>query len=215
LHFALFATTPQESFPSYASPTPPRELVFLLQTFSNEKGDIKMLRSSRIHSHTRMRNKEKISADTFGLSLKELYEKDVVCLKSSDTVFDAAQLMLENHIGDIVVTAIRDGKNVPVGIVTDRDIVIHSIAKKLAPESLKLSEIMTKKLVTVTEGSSLSDLVQLMTDEGINRLPIIDEMGALKGILTSKRLFQYFAQGLCELTSLSVQQQSREEEKTH
>jgi CBS domain-containing protein len=122
--------------------------------------------------------------------------------------------MLENHIGDIVVTESHNGKTVPVGIVTDRDIVISSVAKKLAPETLKLSEIMTKKMVTATEGSNLSDLVQLLTDEGISRLPIVDSDGALKGILTSKRLFQYFAEGICELSSLSNQQQRREE-KAH
>jgi CBS domain-containing protein len=172
-----------------------------------------MFRTAKTHTHSRIKNKEK-TLDAFGLPLTDLYEKNVVCLKSDHTVWDAANLMLENHIGDIVVTESHNGKTVPVGIVTDRDIVISSVAKKLAPETLKLYEIITKKMVTATEGSNLSDLVQLLTDEGISRLPIVDSDGALKGILTSKRLFQYFAEGICELSSLSNQQQRREE-KAH
>ena len=166
--------------------------------------------TSKTHTHDRVSGKE-IKMNNFGSSLEDFYEKDVVCLRADNTVLEAAKLMLEHHVGNIVITdSTENAKKVPVGIITDRDIVLNSIAKDLAPEFLKLSDIMTDNLVTVTEGASLSDLVQLFTEEGVSRLPVVDDSGELKGILSSKRLFQYFAQGLCELSSLSSQREKRE-----
>ncbi len=148
------------------------------------------------------------------LTLSELYQKNVVCLKFNNTATDAAKLMLENHIGDVVVIDDESGKSIPVGIVTDRDIVIATVAKGLDPKSVKLSEIMSKKIVTASESEGLGNLVKMMTDEGLSRLPIVDSSGELKGILTSKKLFQTFTNALCDLASISVAQQRREEE-TH
>lgn len=172
-----------------------------------------MQKQSKVHSHSRVKSNQN-KKGTFSLSLDQLYEKDVVCLKPDDTVYDAAREMLENHIGDIVITQEENGKTMPVGIVTDRDLVINATAKKLDPETIKLSDIMSKKVITATEDDDLTTLVRLVVDEGVSRLPIVDEAGNLAGILSSKRLFQYFAQGLCELSSISVQQQQREE-STH
>ncbi|MEK6774094.1 MAG: CBS domain-containing protein [Bdellovibrionota bacterium] len=171
-----------------------------------------MFNKTTTHNHSRVKGKK---MELLAQSLSQFYEKDVVCLTINDTIFDAAKLMLEKHIGDIVITDENaDRSPIPVGIITDRDIVVNSVAKKLDPASVKLSAVMTEQLVTATEESSLTDLVQLMTDEGISRLPIVDSGGALVGILSSKRIFQYFAQGLCELSSLTVRQQQREQD-TH
>lgn len=149
---------------------------------------------------------------SFFTSLEDLYEKKVVCLKPEDTVFDAAKEMLNYDVGDIVIAEEKNGMTVPVGIITDRDIVINTTAKKLDPEKVRLSEIMSKELITAKEDDSLTTLVSLLSDEGVRRLPIVDSDGALKGILSSKRLFKYFAQGLCELSSISSFQQ---EQRTH
>jgi CBS domain-containing protein len=167
-----------------------------------------MLKQYKAHSHSKMKSSKESHL------LSELCESDVVCLEPSNTIYDAAKEMLEKHIGNVVITEERDGKVIPVGIVTDRDIVINSTAKKLDPESVKLSSIMTKKIVTVKENEDLTTLIKILTDEGVGRIPVVDEAGALMGILSSKRIFQYFAQGLCELSSLSVQQHRREE-KVH
>jgi CBS domain-containing protein len=169
-----------------------------------------MQTESKTHAHSRL--KSEVQRETFHHSLDQLYEKNVVCLNSKSTISEAARLMAENHIGDIVITDETDGAVIPVGIVTDRDLVINSIAKDLDPKIVRLSEVMTKRIVTASEDDDLSSLVKLMTDEGISRLPIVDTVGSLKGILSSKRLFQFFAESLCELSSISVQQQSREEQ---
>jgi len=173
-----------------------------------------MMKQTKTHmQHMRMKTNIQ-KKEIFGASLSELYEKDVVCLKSTDSISDAATQMLEKHVGDIVIIEDRDdGKVVPIGMVTDRDIAIKSIAKMFDPESINLSDIMSKKIVTATENDDMSTLVKRLVDEGVSRLPIVDDTGALKGILSSKRLIQFFAQGLCELSSISLQQQKREEKR--
>lgn len=165
------------------------------------------------HSHNRIKASGAVKG-AFAPLMEQLCEKDVVCLKSSDTIFDAAERMCADHVGNVVIVDEKNGKKIPVGMLTDRDIVINSIAKKLKPESVKISDIMSKKVVTATDDIEISELIQLITTEGVSRLPIVDSSGALIGILSSKRLFQYMAQGLCLLSSLSIQQQKREE-KTH
>ncbi len=162
-----------------------------------------------VHSHIQFKDEK---AKPFTPSVKEFYEKDVVCLTADDSILDAAKLMLDNHVGDVVIVDDLEGRRVPVGIITDRDIVVASVAKAMDPSMAKISEILKKKIITATEDHGLSELVHLMVAEGISRLPIVDEFGTLRGIISSKRLFQFFAQGLCELTAVSEAQQRREEE---
>lgn len=160
------------------------------------------------HDHARLKDGE--NSDRVMPSVERFYERDVVCMSSTDTVMAAAKSMRENHIGDVVITENRNGKAIPVGIVTDRDLVVGCIADGKDLNTCQLSELINGKVITAREDDSVSDLVKLMVNEGISRLPIVDENGELAGILSSKRLFQFFAQGLCELTTISRQQQERE-----
>lgn len=150
----------------------------------------------------------------FSLTLDQLYEKGVVCLRPDNTILDAAKKMLDYHVGDIVVTEEKEGKNFPIGIVTDRDIVISLITHKTVTEASKLSEIMSGTVITASKDDDLTTLVRRLVDKGISRLPIVDSSGALVGILSSKKIFQYFVQGLSELSTISVLQQEREQ-RTH
>ncbi len=160
------------------------------------------------HDHSRLKEGENTSRVM--PSVEMFYERDVVCLNSTDTAMEAAKAMRENHIGNVVITENRNGKSIPVGIVTDRDLVVSCMAEGKDLSTCQISELIHGKIVTAREGDSISDLVKLMVNEGVSRLPIVDEDGELAGILSSKRLFQFFAQGLCELTTISQQQQERE-----
>ncbi|OQW48875.1 MAG: hypothetical protein A4S09_12975 [Proteobacteria bacterium SG_bin7] len=164
------------------------------------------------HNHSRLKEGEK--ANRTMPPVNRFYETDVFCLNSTDTVLEAAKAMQKHHIGDVVITENRGGKSIPIGIITDRDIVVSCIAGGKDCKTCQISELISAKIITAREDDSISDLVKLMANEGISRLPIVDEEGELTGILSSKRLFQFFAQGLCELTTISHQQQERES-KTH
>lgn len=111
--------------------------------------------------------------------VKDLMTKDVVTIDPHKTVFDAATLMSERRVGCIVI---MDGE-VPVGIVTERDFIRRVIAEKL-PLNAKVSEIMSKPLITVDPDSSIREAARVMIKNRIRRLPVAKE-NKLVGILVA------------------------------
>ena len=105
--------------------------------------------------------------------------KDVVTVDSDKTVFDATILMSEKEIACLVV---MDDKT-PIGIVTERDFVRKVVSKKI-PLNDKISEIMSKPLITIDPDSSLRDAARLMINNKIRRLPVVKE-NKLVGILVA------------------------------
>ena len=113
-------------------------------------------------------------------SVKDLMTKDVVTISSSKTVYDAAVLMTEKKIGSLIVI---DGTT-PVGIVTERDLVRKVVYQRLLPQEIKISEIMSKPLVTIDPDSSIREAARLMLKNTIRRLPVVKD-NKLAGILTT------------------------------
>ncbi len=99
--------------------------------------------------------------------VKDIMTKNVVSIGVDKTVFEAAKLMCDSQLGCLVIV---DGF-VPVGIVTERDIVRRVVAQRL-PLETKVSEVMSKSLVTVDPGASLKEAARLMSDNKIRRLPV-------------------------------------------
>jgi CBS domain-containing protein len=99
--------------------------------------------------------------------VKDIMTKNVVSISVDKSVFEAAELMCSSQLGCLVVV---DGE-VPVGIVTERDIVRRVVAKKL-PLETKVSEVMSKSLITVDPDASLKEAARLMSSNKIRRLPV-------------------------------------------
>lgn len=112
-------------------------------------------------------------------SVKDLMTKGIITIDTHKTVLDAAMLMSEKMIGCLVVT---DGE-VPVGIVTERDFVRRVVAKNLSLD-IKISEIMSKPLITIDPDSSLREAARLMLKNKIRRLPVAKE-NKLIGIIVA------------------------------
>ena len=112
-------------------------------------------------------------------SVKDFMTKDIITIDIQKTVLAAAMLMSEKMIGCLVVT---DGK-MPVGIVTERDFVRRVVARNLSPD-MKLSQIMSKPLITIDPDSSLRDAARLMLKNKIRRLPVKKE-NRLVGIVVA------------------------------
>jgi CBS domain-containing protein len=112
-------------------------------------------------------------------SVKDIMTKDVAIINPEATVHEAAELMNTKGIGCLV--AVQD--EAPVGIVTERDIVRRIVAQKL-PYTVKVSEIMTKNLVTVDPDVSLKEAARLMSTNKIRRLPVVKQ-NKLVGIVVS------------------------------
>jgi CBS domain-containing protein len=118
-------------------------------------------------------------------------------------------------VGTLVVVDEQDGRRTPVGILTDRDLVVrvltadgHDIA------ALVVDNVMTQPLVTVSEHESLFDALKKMRSFGVRRLPVVNEHGGLEGLLTFDDLIDVVAEELSDLSALVSREQKREREAT-
>ncbi len=144
------------------------------------------------------------------MSVGRFCNRDVIFAQKDSSVPEAARLMREYHVGDLVVVEERNGERVPIGIVTDRDIVIEIIAEEVDMNGVTVGDIMSFELVTAREGDDLIDTIKLMGAKGIRRIPVVNESNALVGILSVDDLIELFSEQLTDLAKLIVREQKRE-----
>jgi CBS domain-containing protein len=112
-------------------------------------------------------------------SVKDIMTKDVVTIESNKTAFDAAQVMAEKALGCVIVVV----QAFPVGIITERDIVRRIVAKRASFDT-KVTDVMTKTLITVEPDTSLREAARIMSSNKIRRLPVLKQ-NKLVGIVVA------------------------------
>lgn len=140
----------------------------------------------------------------------ELCNREVVFVYRDTRLVEAARLMREHHVGSLVVVVERLSERVPVGIVTDRDIVIAVVAKELDPRTLTVADVLTDSLVTVREQDDVSDALRVMREAGIRRVPVLSRSGALAGILTLDDVLELMAEEMNDFARTMVKERLRE-----
>ena len=133
----------------------------------------------------------------------------IVC-SLDESIQGAALLMRQHHVGDLVVVQDHDGEHIPVGILTDRDIVVAVIAPGLDPASLQVGDIMTDDLLTARTTDDVVEIIERMRLRGIRRVPVVDERGSLSGIVSADDLLEFLAEEMGELSRISPYQQAHE-----
>ena len=103
------------------------------------------------------------------------------CCTAETSLRDVARMMIDNDCGEIPVV---DGKGVPVGVVTDRDITVRIVAEGRDTMSATAADAMSAPAKTVREDSSLKDATALMEAAKIRRVPVVGANGKLSGILS-------------------------------
>jgi CBS domain-containing protein len=144
------------------------------------------------------------------MAVGEICNRDVVIAEKALSVVDAAQLMRTHHVGDLVVVEEKAGRRHPVGIVTDRDIVVEVVAAGVDPDALTVGDIMGPEVATVHESEGLFEALRYMRDKGVRRMPVVDHEGVLVGILTLDDLLSLLAEELTELAKLVSHERQRE-----
>jgi CBS domain-containing protein len=140
----------------------------------------------------------------------EICNRDVIIVRREDTILAAAKLMRQHHVGDVVVVDERSGSRLPVGIVTDRDLVVEIMATELDQKVITVGDIMIEELATVKESLGVFEAIQYMRSKAVRRLPVVDEQGALVGILTLDDLLQLLSEELAAIARLITSQQQKE-----
>ena len=140
----------------------------------------------------------------------EVCTRDVVICSPETSIGDAARLMRECHVGDVVIVEERNGKRVPTGVVTDRDIVVEVVALDVPLDSLEIGDIKSQELIVIRESDDVFEARELMQRHGIRRVPVVDKYGALAGIVTLDDLLEILTEEIGSMTKLISREQSRE-----
>lgn len=144
------------------------------------------------------------------MPISEICNREVVIVQRHNTILEAAQLMRQHHVGDVVVVEDRGGVRVPVGIVTDRDLVVEIMAPAIDQKVITVGDIMVPELATVKEHAGLSETIEYMRAKGVRRVPVVDKSGGLVGILTLDDLLELLAEELLALAKLVRYEQKKE-----
>jgi len=118
------------------------------------------------------------------MSVGTICTRKVITIGADDDLAAAAACMRENHVGYLVVTEPFVGLRTPVGVLTDRDIVIKVMAKGVDPGTLTDGDTMTRDPLVVKEGAEIAETLQKMRGLGVRRVPVVGTAGELAGVLS-------------------------------
>jgi|KBSSwiStaDraftv2_1062776.scaffolds.fasta_scaffold1670566_1 CBS domain-containing protein len=134
------------------------------------------------------------------MKTSELSKKDVASVPASATLESVSKLMRKSHVGSVVVTG--EGNSKPVGIVTDRDIVLEVVAQGLDPAKLTAGDVMTTSPVLARPDDDVLWTLKTMRDRGVRRMPVVDAKGDLAGIIAFDDVMQHVGTTLADIAQL-------------
>lgn len=123
------------------------------------------------------------------MPISDYCEKPVASIGAEETVRAAAQRMRLAGLGSLPV--VKDGR--AIGIITDRDLALETLCKRLDPNAVRVEEVASRSLVTIEQNASVREAVRLMRRHALRRLPVVDEKQQLVGIVSSDDLVSLIA----------------------
>ncbi|MBI4006173.1 MAG: CBS domain-containing protein [Gammaproteobacteria bacterium] len=114
----------------------------------------------------------------------KICNRPVITAEKDCSVADAAKLMRQHHVGSLVVVSKNRDCLFPIGIITDRDLVIEVLAKDVPVDTVTLEDIMTRSPLISREDDDVFDTIDMMRVKGVRRIPVVDSLGSLVAIFT-------------------------------
>jgi len=145
------------------------------------------------------------------INIGKVCKRNVSAVDWGDSVLDAVRLMRRNHVGDVVVTKRDNGGVQPVGIITDRDIVVELIAEQVDMEKITVGDVMSYELLTADEDADLVTTLKDMRSRGVRRIPVVDKAGYLAGIFSVDDMIELLATQLTDIAYLFARERDYEE----
>jgi CBS domain-containing protein len=136
---------------------------------------------------------------------------DVACCTPRSTVLEAAHLMRHKHTGDLVVVEDDEERQEPLGVITDRDIVVEVLAKGLDPATTLVGSVIRTPVVIAREDEDAAQTLERMRVHGVRRMPVVGSRGKLVGIVTADDMLKRLAHDAVALTEIVVREQRQEE----
>jgi predicted transcriptional regulator len=127
------------------------------------------------------------------MDVNSVANHNVSMVEPHTSIVDAAAQMRAEHVGDLIVVAHRGGRRVPIGILTDRDIVTSVVAKGVSPNNVTVADAMTGEPLTVRGDNGLGFALSEMRRVGVRRAPVIDENDGLVGVISIDDIVDHLA----------------------
>lgn len=147
------------------------------------------------------------------MRIDEICNRNIVTIASSDSILTAARVMRDEHVGCVVVIEGDGVRTVPIGLLTDRDIVVAVVALNLDAEEISVGDVMSAEVHSVKAGDGIGEALKLMRAEGVRRLPVVDDHGTLTGIVSSDDVLQVLGEQLGGVAEIVGREQRRERDR--
>lgn len=144
------------------------------------------------------------------MSIGEYCNRELIIVSRTESVSKAIDLMRNHHVGDVIVVDRQGDVLLPIGILTDRDIVLEILAEGVDLQSINIGDVMSYELVTVSEQTSLLDTITYMQAKGVRRMPVVNEKGSVVGIITADDILELVAEQLQDIVGLLHKEQRQE-----
>jgi CBS domain-containing protein len=138
-------------------------------------------------------------------------QRMVFTVQRSDEVTAAARVMRDKHVGYLVVLeSDPSGLPRPIGVLTDRDLVVALLASEVNPRAVSVGDIMTPNPITVSEAESMETALQKMREFGVRRLPVVNEAGNLAGVVATDDILRVIAGDTADIVGAVARERSVE-----
>lgn len=144
------------------------------------------------------------------MNIGDICNREVVFSTEDMSVKEAAELMRDQHVGSLVVVREAHAGRIVVGMVTDRDIAVVAVARDFDPQSLRVADIMSSDPVTARPEHSVNEVMTLMRERGIRRVPVTSDDGVLVGLVTLDDLLEIVAEEMQDFVKAIASAQRRE-----
>jgi CBS domain-containing protein len=145
------------------------------------------------------------------MPVSETCTTEVVCCRPQASAFEAARLMREKHGGNVVVVDDPDNEQVPVGVVTDRDLAIEVLGHGRDAATITVASLVRTPVVIARESEDTRVVIERMHAHGVRRIPVVDARGALRGIVTLDDLLKTLLSDMQLLLQAETRAQRREQ----
>lgn len=143
------------------------------------------------------------------LSAADICRTDIITAEEHTSLYEVSRLMREHHIGDVVITRSGDSRKKPIGILTDRDIVVHGIACDVDLDEVTAGDLSKQDLVTVRPEAGISEIVSTMNAHAVRRV-IVDGDFGFNGIITFDDILWALSSIVNNLSAVTERQIQRE-----
>lgn len=147
------------------------------------------------------------------MSLSKYYKHEFVSMTKDASIQDAAHMMRRHHRGEVILVKQHQGIDVPIGIITDRDLVIEVLAMDVDIEKITIGSILSTELVTVVEDQNIYEVLDTMQQYGVFRVPVVDKTNKLVGLIDTDIIIKVLTEQMTMV--LALIQTQRQVEKNN